>query len=274
MSTRAILAELFSHRWVRWLFAFLTITLTLGYSMVLPAATTGRIRPSNWSHLDLASAGFSAAFGVGMAVSLTVQAYALRRHSCRRARRQLRRGQGAVAGVAATVTVAPALLSGLASTLGCCGPLLPTSVAAAASATAVGIGQSGAAGLFARQPTRFLAGGLVLLTISCYWSLRRAQTTGQATVSRPLAVTAGASAVPPGVSAGVALAEHGARRSGQPVPPATAASSAHRHAGPSSSRRPSSVTLSEPVAPGPPAKAGRATGHAQKEQRRGLRHRR
>lgn len=145
----------------RGLFLVLAIVITAGYSIVLPFTFTQRLGLANWQFLTGRLLAFAVALGAGMAVVLTLQAYAVRRAAAAR-----RAGGSAASGLAMAVSVLPTFL--------CCTPVIPTLLATAGlSAISVYSTTSSLQRFFALHQTAFFAFSLALLAATGWWSLRR-----------------------------------------------------------------------------------------------------
>lgn len=154
----------------RVLFVALAAVIIAGYSITLPFAFTQRLSLHNVDFLTGRLLSFAVALGVGMALLLTVQVYAVRRAAA--ARRA--GGEGAVGGVALVVSVLPTFL--------CCTPVIPTVLATfGLSALSVYSTTRSLQRFFEVHQTAFFVGSLVLLALTSWWSLRR---TGRAACLR------------------------------------------------------------------------------------------
>lgn len=146
----------------RVVFLTLTTLITLAYTLVLPFAFTQRLSIANWHFLTTRLLLFAVALGVGMALVLTVQIYAMRRAV---AARRLA-GGGALGGLALIVSILPTFL--------CCTPVIPTLLATiGVSATSI-YGTTGTLQrFFSAHQIAFFTAGLALLALTAWWSLRR-----------------------------------------------------------------------------------------------------
>lgn len=144
------------------LFAVLAGGITVGYTILLPFASTQRLTTHNWQFLTGRLLGFAIALGVGMALVLTLQVYAARRAA---AVRRAAAG-GAVSGVAMAVSLLPTFL--------CCTPIIPTALAAVGLSTVSVYSTTGSLQhFFATHETAFFLASLGLLLATGWWSLRR-----------------------------------------------------------------------------------------------------
>lgn len=144
------------------LFAVLATGITLGYTVTLPFASTQRLSTRNWQFLTGRLLGFAIALGVGMALVLTVQVYALRRAA---AVRRAAAG-GAVSGVAMAVSLLPTFL--------CCTPIIPTLLATVGLSTVSVYSTTGSLQhFFAIHETAFFLTSLALLAATGWWSIHR-----------------------------------------------------------------------------------------------------
>jgi hypothetical protein len=146
----------------RMLFVLLATGITLGYTVTLPFASTQRLSLANWQFLTGRLLGFAIALGVGMAMVLTVQVYALRRAA---AARRAAAG-GAIGGFAMVLSLLPTFL--------CCTPIIPTVLATVGLSTVGVYSTTGSLQhFFAVHETAFFVASLGLLAATGWWSLRR-----------------------------------------------------------------------------------------------------
>lgn len=161
-STRWWLRSLAADRLSQMLFVVLAAGITLGYTILLPFASTQRLTTANWQFLTGRLLGFAIALGVGMALVLTVQLYAVRRAA---AARRAAAG-GAISGFAMLVSLLPTLL--------CCTPIIPTVLASVGlSAVSVYSTTGSLQHFFAVHETAFVVASLALLAGTAWWSLRQ-----------------------------------------------------------------------------------------------------
>lgn len=147
----------------RLLFAVLASGITLGYTILLPFASTQRLSLANWRFLTGRLLVYAIALGAGMALVLTMQVYALRRVA---ALRRAAAGGGAMSGFAAVLSLLPTFL--------CCTPVIPTVLAGAGLSTVSVYSTTGSLQhFFAVHQTAFFAASLALLTATGWWSLHR-----------------------------------------------------------------------------------------------------
>jgi hypothetical protein len=144
------------------LFVLLAAAITIGYTITLPFAVTQRWSLVNWQFLTGRLLAFAIALGVGMALVLTVQVFALRRAA---AARRAAAG-GAMSGFALVVSLLPTFL--------CCTPIIPTVLATAGLSTVSVYSTTGSLQhFFAVHETAFFAASLALLAGTGWWSIRR-----------------------------------------------------------------------------------------------------
>lgn len=143
-------------------FGLLAATITVGYTILLPFASTQRLTIRNWQFLTGRLLGFAIALGFGMALVLTVQVYALRRAA---AARRAAAG-GAMSGFAMVLSLMPTFL--------CCTPIIPTVLASVGlSAVSVYSTTGSLQHFFAVHETAFFLASLAMLAGTGWWSLRR-----------------------------------------------------------------------------------------------------
>ncbi len=143
-------------------FGVLAVLISTAYTLLLPFAFTQRFSLHNWQFLTTRLLVFAIALGIGMAVVLTVQIYAVRRAvAARRAA-----GDSTLSGVALIVSVLPTFL--------CCTPVIPT-VLATFGVSAVGVYTTTGTlqRFFDAHQTAFFAASLLLLAATGWWGLRR-----------------------------------------------------------------------------------------------------
>ena len=161
-STPWWLRSLATDRLTQVLFVMLAAGITVGYTILLPFASTQRLTTANWQFLTGRLLGFAIALGVGMAFVLTVQVYALRRAA---AVKRAATG-GAVSGVAMIVSLLPTFL--------CCTPIIPTLLATAGLSTVSVYTTTGSLQhFFAIHETAFFLTSLTLLAATGWWSVHR-----------------------------------------------------------------------------------------------------
>ena len=143
-------------------FVALAVVLTAAYTVVLPFAFTQRLSLRNWQFLTVRLAAFAGALGLGMALVLTIQVYAVRRAA---ANRRLGR-DGAASGFAFAVSLLPTFL--------CCTPVIPTVLATfGVSAISVYSTTGTLQRFFSAHQNAFFLASLTLLTLTGWWALRR-----------------------------------------------------------------------------------------------------
>jgi hypothetical protein len=143
-------------------FGVLTVLISTAYTLLLPFAFTQRFSLHNWQFLTTRLLVFAIALGIGMALVLTVQIYAVRRAvAARRAA-----GDSTLSGVALIVSVLPTFL--------CCTPVIPT-VLATFGVSAVGVYSTTGTlqRFFDAHQTAFFVASLLLLAATGWWGLRR-----------------------------------------------------------------------------------------------------
>lgn len=154
---RALVAELVGRPAYRLLFGVTLVSVTAGYTLLLPFEFTQRLGLGNWRYLTPRLAGFSIALGLGLAVLVTLQVYAARRAVA---------GRGnALGGVALLASIIPSLI--------CCSPLIPTLLATVGMSA---LGVAATAGTIqyfvAVHQTEILTASVMLLTATAGWSAR------------------------------------------------------------------------------------------------------
>jgi hypothetical protein len=159
-SLRAALGEVLGSPARRAGFAVAAAAVTLLYTILLPFDYTQRFGLANWHYLNAGLLAWSVALGAGMALVLSVQAYAMRRAAAARVR------AGAAGGAAFAVSLMSSFL--------CCTPVIPTVLAFAGVS---GAGLYAATGslqhFFAVSQAWLLAGSLALLAASGWQGLRK-----------------------------------------------------------------------------------------------------
>ncbi len=221
-----VLAALASRRGYRSLFVALAALTTLGYTLLLPLGATKRVSFASWGHLTGQQLGLALALGTGLAAVLTLQVYAFRQATARRAA-----GGGTTLG-------GTGLLTSLASAV-CCTPILPTVLAV------FGVGALGASatmGFVTAHAGAFFAASLVVMVAAGYWMAHRIAAAQRAHAASCCPLTP--NLCPNRVHGAMPFAAHrsgapGAHRRG-PVGPANCAISPHPEPSPGS-RGPASV---------------------------------
>lgn len=141
-------------------FVVAAAAVALLYTILLPFNYTQRFELANWHYLDASLLAWSIVLGVGMALVVCVQVYAIRRVARARA------AAGAAGGVAVVASLAPSFL--------CCTPIVPSLLAFVGVA---GVGLYGTTGavqhFFAVSQSEFLAASLAVLALSGWWGLRK-----------------------------------------------------------------------------------------------------
>jgi len=145
----------------RLLFLLVAAFVTGAYTVLLPFSFTQRLSLENWHYLTPELAAFSIAFGLLIALTLTVQVYAMSRVM-------------QVNGQALTVG---AVIASLLPNMLCCTPIVPTLLAVFGFSTVSIYGLSGRIqSFFALNDTYILLASLILLAGSAIWSVRRVST--------------------------------------------------------------------------------------------------
>lgn len=150
--------DIFRQGAYRWLFAGLSLTFALVYSLVLPSWYTQRFSFTNWRYLDPQLLTFSVLLGLLLGWILALQIYAFRRLA-------VRQNQGLTL-VAAVGALLPNLL--------CCTPVVPTVLAAfgLSAWTLLGV-NTRIDGFFGVEKTWFLVASAALLVGMAVWSAKR-----------------------------------------------------------------------------------------------------
>jgi hypothetical protein len=163
---RAVAREVAADRAGRLVFAVTTLLVGLGYSLLLPFASTQRISFANWDYLDARYVLFSVAFALGLGWLVTLQVHAARRIASNAAGDQPAGRTGPLGAFAAVISVLPSLL--------CCSPILPTLIGLIGlSATTRLTTTVQLQHFFATKENLLLAGALGLLLLSGLWSMRK-----------------------------------------------------------------------------------------------------
>jgi hypothetical protein len=150
----------------RLVFALTALLVGLGYSLLLPFASTQRISFANWDYLDARYVLFSVAFALGLGWLVTLQVHAVRRIASTAAGNQPAGRTGPLGALAAVISVLPSLL--------CCSPILPTLIGLIGlSATTRLTTTVQLQHFFATKDNLLLAGALGLLLLSGLWSMRK-----------------------------------------------------------------------------------------------------
>ncbi|GAC1322791.1 MAG: hypothetical protein NVSMB13_01740 [Mycobacteriales bacterium] len=145
----------------RVVFVALAAAISAAYTVLLPFAFTQRLSLANWQFLTGRLLAFAGALGIGMALVLTVQIYAVRRAAAAR-----RAGGSALSGLALAVSLLPTFL--------CCTPVIPTMLATAGlSAVSVYSTTGTLQRFFGAHQSAFLVASLALLALTSLWGLRR-----------------------------------------------------------------------------------------------------
>lgn len=145
----------------RLLFLLVATVVTVAYTILLPFSFTQRLSLENWRYLSPELAGFGIAFGLLLALIVTVQAYAMSR---------VTQGNG-------HALTAGAVVGSLLPNILRCTPIVPTLLAVFGLSTAGIYGLSGhIQSFFALNDIYILLASLILLAVSAVWSVRRVST--------------------------------------------------------------------------------------------------
>ena len=130
------------------------------YTLLLPFSYTQRFELANWNYLDAYLLVWSIVLGLAMGLVLSIQVYAIRRIADTRA--------------ANSTTTGLAFVAGLLPSFLCCTPIIPSLLAFIGMS---GVGLYTTTGtlqhFFAVHQTEFLATSLILLSLMCWWGLRK-----------------------------------------------------------------------------------------------------
>lgn len=156
----AALGEVFGSRSRQVAFAVLAAGVALLYTLLLPFDFTQRLEFANWEFLTAYQGIWSAALGVGMALVLVIQGYAMRRITRAKA------ATGTVGGLAFVASLLPSFL--------CCTPFIPTLLAFVGLSGVSLYSTTGTVQhVFAVYQTEFLAGSTCLLLLTAWWGLHK-----------------------------------------------------------------------------------------------------
>jgi hypothetical protein len=161
----AVLKAVASDRVDRVTFLIVTLVVGTGDSVLLPYDFTQQLSFANWRYFGPRYAVFTVAFALAMAWVVTLQVHAMRA-VISNARAKASGNGGALGALAAVVGLLPSLL--------CCSPIVPTFVSfLGLSATAQLRTTGSIMYFFATKQDLLLAGSLILVVGSGFWSLRK-----------------------------------------------------------------------------------------------------
>lgn len=152
-----VLSTVLSYRWNKMLMVLLTVAISFLYTILLPFEFTQRLSFANWYYLTPYLFGWSILIGVGMALVIVLQVYAMRVIGSSKS--------GALGGFA--------FIGSILSSFLCCTPIIPTLLAFIGMSAVSVYGTTGALQhFFATNQTGLLSGSAGLLAISIWWAIR------------------------------------------------------------------------------------------------------
>ena len=154
------LAEVLGTPWRIIGFLIVAGAVAFFYTLLLPFSYTQRFEFANWNYLNAYLLVWAIVLGLAMGLVLSIQVYAMRRIADTRAANSTATGLAFVAGLL------PSFL--------CCTPIIPSLLAFIGMS---GVGLYTTTGtlqhFFAVHQTEFLATSLILLSLMCWWGLRK-----------------------------------------------------------------------------------------------------